>query len=148
MDKIIMRKAISLDMADINQLQLDIFKGEQKIPAEMIPLSTDNAPQWWCVLYGSTIIGTVAAWKDKHQMHWGRFAVNPQYRGLHIGTKLARFSLEDLFNQGIEEIYMDARETTVKIICRMGGKIIGSPVPFYDGTVTPVVLYHKNYIEK
>jgi hypothetical protein len=39
---------------------------------------------------------------------------------------------------------MDARDVTVKIICGMGGKIAGEPTPFYDGTVTPIVL-HKNY---
>ncbi|MDF2567861.1 MAG: transcriptional regulator, MarR family, partial [Oscillospiraceae bacterium] len=94
---------------------------------------------------GTSIVGAVAAWKDNDQVHWGRFATKQNYRGLHIGTRLAQFSLDDLFSQRIEEIYMDARDITVKIICDMGGEIIGKPTKFYDGTVTPVVLRKKDY---
>ncbi len=47
---------------------------------------------------------------------------------------LAQFSMDDLFPQQIEEIYMDARDATVKIICNMGRKIIGKPIVFYEGT--------------
>ncbi|MDF2513074.1 MAG: transcriptional regulator, MarR family [Herbinix sp.] len=148
MNDLILRKATSLDMDDIIKLQLDVFKGEQKIPAVMIPLAEESSPQWWCALLDTSIVGAVAAWMDNNQVHWGRFATNQSYRGLRIGTKLAQFSLEDLFSQGIEEIYMDARDATVKIICDMGGKIIGEPADFYDGKVTPVILYKKDYGRK
>lgn len=145
MNELILRKATYLDMEDIIQLQLEVFKGEQKIPAEIIPLSAENSPQWWCALLGTSIVGAVAAWNDNNQVHWGRFATRQSYRGRHIGTKLAKFSLDDLFSGGIEEVYMDARDATVKIICNMGGKIIGEPAEFYDGTVTPVILYKEDY---
>lgn len=44
-----------------------------------------------------------------------------------------------------EEIYMEAREVTVAIICRLGGQVAGKPVPFYKGTVTPVRLHRDDY---
>lgn len=45
-----------------------------------------------------------------------------------------------------DEIHMTARDTTVKIVCEMGGKITGEPYPFYAGNVTPVILKKKNYM--
>ena len=145
MDNLILRKAYIKDMEEILQLQIDVFEGEQRIPSELIPLPEEKSPQWWCALIGTTIVGAVAAWKEENQIHWGRFATRQNYRGLHIGTKLARYSLEDLFSQQIEEIYMDARDATVKIICNMGGRIFGKPIEFYDGTVTPIVLEEKEF---
>lgn len=147
MKDIILKKAAASDLKDILQLQQDIFTQEQKIPASMIPLPAQSAPQWWCALMNGFIVGAVAAWKQEDQMHWGRFAVMPAYRGLHIGTRLARFSLDDLFARQIEEIHMEAREATVKIICDLGGKVVGTPTAFYVGTVTPVVLSRKDYLE-
>ena len=62
-----------------------------------------------------------------------------------LGPKLARYSFEDLFGQNVDKIYMTARDTTVKIVCDMGGEIIGEPQSFYEGNVTPVVLKRENY---
>ncbi len=146
MNEVILRKATYLDMENIMQLQEEVFTGEQKIPSAMIPLSDENSPQWWCALLGTSIVGAVAAWKENNQVHWGRFATRQNYRGLRIGTKLARFSLEDLFCQGIEDIYMDARAVTVKVICNMGGKIMGEETEFYNDTITPVVLHKNDYM--
>lgn len=143
-----LRKATDLDMSNIIQLELDVFNCEQQIPSAMIPLPADNSPQWWCALLDTSIVGAVAAWKDNNRVHWGRFATRRNYRKLHIGQKLAQFSLEDLFSQGVEEIYIDARDITVKIVCNMGGKIIGEPTFFYDSNITPVVLYKKDYHSK
>lgn len=74
-------------------------------------------------------------------MHWRRFVVLPSLRGQKIGPKLARYSFEDLFEQNVDEIHMTARDTTVKIVCDMGGKITGEPQSFYEGNVTPVYLH-------
>ena len=49
---------------------------------------------------------------------------------------------------GIDKIYMDARDVTVKIVCGMGGHIIGETYKFYKGNVTPVVLEKKDYVKK
>ena len=40
---------------------------------------------------------------------------------------------------------MEAREATVAIICRLGGRVVGKPVAFYKGTVTPVRLHRDDY---
>lgn len=145
---LILRKASDLDMGNIIQLEVDVFNCEQQIPSALIPIPAENSPQWWCGLLDTSIVGAVAAWEDKNRVHWGRFATRQNYRGLHIGQKLAQFSLEALFSQGIEEIYMDARDITVKIVCDMGGKIIGKSTNFYESSVTPVVLYKKDYYRR
>ena len=69
----------------------------------------------------------------------------PGLPGRHIGSRLARFSFDDLFAMGVDSIRMDARETTVRIVCGMGGRIVGEPAAFYRGTVTPVVLERHAY---
>jgi len=58
---------------------------------------------------------------------------------------LAEFSFHDLFSQQGESIYMDAREAAVKIVRKIGGKIIGKATPFYEVTVTPVVLHKEDF---
>ena len=143
MDNLIFRRAVSRDMGDILQMELDVFAGEQKIPVTLIPLPAEKFPRWWCASIDTSIVGAVAAWKENDQIHWGRFAIGKSYRGLHIGTKLARYSLDDLFSQQVEEVYIDARDATVKIICNLGGNIIGEPITFYNDDVTPVILKKK-----
>lgn len=145
MQEVTIREATSMDMSDIMKLQVKVFAGEQEIPEDIIEVIGEDVTRWWCAAIDSLVVGAVAAWKEDNQIHWGRFAVNNTYRGKQIGTRLARHSLEALFSQGVEEVYMDARDATVGIICSMGGKIIGKPVPFYKGTVTPVVISREDY---
>ncbi|WP_333648504.1 GNAT family N-acetyltransferase [Lacrimispora sp.] len=145
MQELVVRKATNLDMNDIMKLQVNVFSGEQKIPENMIEVIGEETVQWWCVTVNSSLVGAVAAWREDKQTHWGRFAVNSDYRGKQIGTALAKYSLEDLFSQGVKEVYMEAREATVKIICGMGGKIVGKPVSFYEGTITPVLICEEDY---
>jgi len=147
MNDLILRRAAPSDMNGLLQLQLDVFSGEQGIPSSMNPLPAESSPQWWCAFFGSELVGGVGAWRDHEEVHWGRYTIKPNYRGQHIGTKLARFSFEDLFSQGVKEIHMEAREITVRIICSLGGKITGEPKNFYLGTITPVVLYQTDYIK-
>lgn len=147
MSTLVFRKATDEDIDEINQLQVEIFNGEQNIPPEEIPLSGKAVPQWWCALQNGSVVGAVAAWQEHDQTHWGRFITRPDCRGMQIGTRLARFSFDELFSQQIEEVYMDARDATVKIICRLGGQIIGEPYAFFEGTVTPVVLRKEDYLK-
>ena len=142
------KRAMLQDMEAILELQVSVFEGEQKIPSELICSPGDNFLQWWCALEETNIVGAVAAWHENGQVHWGRFAVDPKCRGHQIGTRLARFSLEDLFSRGFDEIYMEAREVTVKIICGMGGTVAGEPTKFYEGTITPVTVTRNNYFFK
>ena len=145
MKDVVFKKATDLDMEDIIKLEIDIFEGEQEIPAKLIPIPLENRPQWWCALLDETVIGAIAAWQEDGKIHLGRFAISPKYRRLHIGTDLVTYSIDDLFSQRIEEIHIEAREITVKIICDMGAKITGEPIEFYKGTVTPMILCKKDY---
>ena len=91
------------------------------------------------------LCAAAAAWQEGSETHWGRFVVLPAFRGRHIGSRLARFSFDDLLAMGGDRIRMAARETTVRIVCGMGGRIVGEPAAFYRGTVTPVVLERHAY---
>ncbi len=64
----------------------------------------------------------------------------------YIEQGIPEDDVQALFAEGIDEIHMTARDTTVKIVCEMGGKISGEPYPFYAGNVTPVILKKKNYM--
>ena len=142
----IYRRARFTELEKIIALQSNIFHTEQGIPEDDVNEFLSRNPICWCAEQDGEICGTAIAWKADGIVHWGRFVVIPSMRGRKIGPKLARYSFEDLFEQGVEEIYMTARDTTVKIVCNMGGEITGKPVPFYDGKVTPVVLKRENYL--
>lgn len=145
MDTIIYRRAIKEDYTKIIILQSNIFHIEQGIPEDDVAEFLERNPICWCAELDGEIIGTAIAWKEAGVMHWGRFVVDSSMRGRKIGPKLARYSFEDLFRQDVDEIHMTARDTTVKIVCDMGGKVNGEPQSFYGGNVTPVVLKRENF---
>lgn len=145
MNDLILRRASSEDMDRILQLQVRVFEGEQGIPASLVPISEENSPIWWCAYMAENLVGAVAAWDFETQMHLGRYAIQPDYRGLHIGTRLAQFAIEDIFSRTIDKLYIEARDITVKIISKMGGEVVGEPSKFYDGMVTPMILSKENY---
>jgi len=145
MKDIIYRRAYEKEIPLIISIQTEVFCGEQGIPEELIDVFMEKEPVCWCAEYNGKIIGTVSSWIEDGVTHWGRFVVLPEYRRRHIGTNLARFTFDDIFSQGIDSIYMEARETTVSIVCSMGGVVTGETVEFFEGTVTPVILEKKNY---
>lgn len=142
---IVFRKAKKKDFPQIIDLQTKIFNGEQKIPSEAISAFLSKKPQCWCAVFNDMIIGAVAAWKEDNVVHWGRFVTDPDHKGNRIGSKIVQLSFDDLFADGVYEIYMEAREVTANIVCKMGGEIVGEPQPFYVGTVIPVILRKSNY---
>ena len=144
--EIIYRRANENEYPQIIAMQSHVFHLEQGIPEDDVVQFLERNPICWCAEQNGEICGTAIAWMEHGIMHWGRFVVIPSMRGQHIGPALARYSFEDLFSQGVDEIHMTARDTTVKIVCDMGGKITGEPYPFYNGNVTPVVLKRENYI--
>ena len=106
-----------------------VFSREQDIPKELIPLEyTDQ--HWWCIRYENEIVGTVAAWNDNGEWHWGRLAVNTSRRGLGLGKQLAVGSFSDLFKLGVNEIVIDARDITVNLLKSLGGKVTGETEVF------------------
>lgn len=145
MEGMIFRRARQEELPRILRMQTDVFSGEQGIPCDDIDTFLQKKPLCWCAEQNGKIYAAAAAWYENGQLHWGRFVVFPLMRGRHIGTKLARCCFDDLFLQGAETIYMDARDATVKIVCAMGGETTGKPHSFYKGNVTPVMLQKQNY---
>ena len=148
MNKVTFQAALPEDLPEIMALQVQVFAGEQQIPEPLVRSVQDAHPQWWCAMQNGKLLGTVAAWQENGVTHWGRFAVQPAFRGQGIGKQLARYSMEQLFAQQVQRIYMEAREATVHIICQMGGVVIGPAEPFFVGTVTPVELTSKNFTQR
>ncbi|MBQ6621354.1 MAG: GNAT family N-acetyltransferase [Mogibacterium sp.] len=142
------RKATAADMEGIMQLVCDIFDFEQGIPREMNAIGPERAPQWWCATDEETgeVIGAVASYEAEGKTHLGRFVIRPDHRGAHLGTKLMRFAIEDLFAQGREILYTESRPQTVRILQRLGGKITGEPFEFFEGTCTPIDIRREDYI--
>ena len=146
MENIIFRRAHREEMPRIMAMQADVFSGEQGIPSEDVDAFMAKDPVCWCAESDGKLYAAAAAWKENNEIHWGRFVVFPAARGQHIGTRLARFSFAELFQEGVDQIYMDARDATVKIVCGMGGKIVGEPYKFYEGNVTPVILTRDDFL--
>ena len=138
--EVLFRRAVPSEKAALQKLQIDVFSGEQGIPPGEVPVLPSLAPQYWCAVKGSVPIGAVAAWREEGKIHWGRFAVKKEYRGQHIGQELALYSLRDLFSQQVDAIYLGARDATVKLMEKWGGKVIGASSFFHGSAITPVIL--------
>nr|WP_300003103.1 GNAT family N-acetyltransferase [uncultured Cedecea sp.] len=130
--------------ADVQQLLLHIFTEEQNIPEELIPISENYQSKWWVARAGEYLLGAVACWQENEQYHWGRFCVDPAYRGLGIGKKLALKSLQDMFLE-CSEVIIDARDITVNLIRQFGGEVTGEARNFYGMAVTPMRLEKKRF---
>ncbi|SHN60310.1 GNAT family N-acetyltransferase [Desulfitobacterium chlororespirans] len=127
------------------KLATEVFTGEQNIPAESVPLQNDLKPIWWCARAGEDIIGIAAAWKEEEQWHWGRFAVDKRLRGIGLGQKIAVYSLKEMFSLYTEELYVEAREVTLKMLLKFGCKVLGEAEDFYGETITPIVLNKESF---
>ncbi|MDS1003297.1 bifunctional helix-turn-helix transcriptional regulator/GNAT family N-acetyltransferase [Clostridium sporogenes] len=135
-------------LEDAIKLTTEVFHCEQNIPKELIPINKDLKPLWWCARVGEDIIGVVACWQENNQWHWGRFAIDKRLRGLGIGKKMAAFSLNEIFNLDVEEVFIDARDVTVTILKKLGCEVLGEPIDFYGEPVTPVVMNKKDFMNK
>lgn len=123
--------------SDADHLIYETFANEQNIPGDLISIPDEYESKWWIARSGEYILGAVACWIHNNEFHWGRFAVDPVYRGLGIGKKLAAASLNECFLQ-TDEILMEARDATVKIISQLGGEISGETFDFHGMPVTPM----------
>ena len=133
-------------MDEALQLLRDVFYGEQNIPVELHPLPEQRKPVWWFAHIDSQMVGVVAGWTVDGEWHWGRFAVPRKLRGTGIGKKLATFSIREIFGLGAEEIYIEARDVTVGILQKLGGRILGEPMDFHGDPVTPMVLKKIDFL--
>ena len=142
----VIRRAQPEDMELILALTGQIFEEEQQIPREMNSIPAEKQPQWWCMEQDGEIVGTAALYREGEQWHMGRITIAPQLRGQHKGTYLLRAVLTQIFGQGVDNIFLEARDATVHILCGMGAEIVGEPVPFYRGNVTPIVLTRTAFL--
>lgn len=145
MQEITIRKAAPSDLSAIVAMQNAAFHGEQGIPEDSVENFSKKEPLCWCAFLGAEMVGTVAAWQEEGRTHVGRFVVDPAHRGHHIGKRLICAAFEDLFAEGAEELYMEARAVTVKLVESIGGKAVGETVPFFGGTITPMTLAWEDY---
>ena len=125
----------------------NIFHEEQNIPKELIPLKNENQ-EWWCIMQCDEIVGIVAAWKTDSEWHWGRLAVHHKLRGQVLGKKLAMESLDECFRMGIDKVKINARDITVDMILKLGGKITGKKDTFYEQPITPMEIEKRNFAYK
>jgi len=128
------------------ELLVQTFSNEQHIPRHLVPLSKSKSPKWWCVRVGEEVIGAVAAWQESGQWHWGRFAVDKNLRGLGIGKSMAIESITELFAGVADVIIIDARDITVGIIEKLGGKQTRPRFDFYGEPVTPMQLEKDDFL--
>lgn len=135
-------------MDEALRLLRDVFYGEQNIPVELHPLPDHMKPVWWIALNGKEMVGVACGWIDQGEWHWGRFAVPPRLRGFGIGKKLAAFSIHEIFELGAETIHIEARDVTVGILQKLGGKIIGAPTDFHGDPVTPMILTKQDFTDR
>ena len=103
-------------------------------------LPAGKNPQWYCAADDGKIIGTIAFFQESDGFHAGRFAIEPSYRGRHIGSDLVVYAFRDMFRTGTNEIIMEGRPTTVHILTGFGAEITGDAFPFYDSTCTPMII--------
>lgn len=140
------RRAAPSDMSAILTLTAQIFEGEQQIPHEMNPIPAEKQPQWWCMEQNGALVGTAALYREGEVWHMGRITVAPQLRGQHKGTFLLETVLTDVFGQGVEQVFLEARDATVHILRHFGAEIVGEPFAFYRGNVTPILLKRTDFL--
>ena len=138
-------RAEEKDMAQIMALVTDVFTGEQGIPAEMHPIARERQPVWWCLCDGERIAGAAAAYLDEGRWQMGRICIAPDVRGCGWGEKLLRHALGDVFAMGADEVHMEARDATVRIVLRLGGEIAGAPFAFFGADCTPLVVRREKF---
>ncbi len=135
-------------MEDAIKLATKVFTDEQNIPSELVPVNEELKPIWWCARVGEDIIGVTAAWSEENKWHWGRFAVDKRVRGIGIGNKIAMFSLQEIFNIGADEIFIEARDITLRMLEKLGCEVVGEAENFYGEPVTPIIIQKCSFINK
>lgn len=140
------RKANGKEKEKAVQAACDVFFDEQNIPKEMTVIKEELSPIWWGAFSGEELVGTVAAYKENNKQHMGRLTVTQSARGNGLATKLVKTALTELFNEGANEVFLDAREATKRIILHLGGEVIGEEYPFFKSTCVPVKITKEAFL--
>lgn len=114
------RRASDADMDAVLAFAAQIFADEQDIPKELNFIPADKQPQWWCMEQDGELVGTAAIYREGGQWHMGRITVARRLRGQHKGTFLLKRVLDDVFAQGVDNIFLEARDATVHILTGFG----------------------------
>lgn len=139
------RRAAEVDRDAVLALASQIFADEQQIPREMNFIPAEKQPQWFCMEQDGALVGTAAVYREGGMWHMGRITVVPALRGQHKGTFLLKSVLDEVFAQGVDEIFLEARDATVHILQGFGAEIVGEPFAFYRGSVTPILLKRADF---
>lgn len=145
MKNLIVRRARHAEVPVLMDMQTKIFSEEQGIPAALVREVTGRDPHFWVAVLDGRVVGGAASWTEENGVHLGRFVVTPPLRARHIGRRILRCAFDELFADGAERVHMEARDVTVRLVCAMGGEVVGDPVPFFIGDVTPVLLEKSAY---
>jgi len=132
------RKSLPHEIDSIMDLVVRTFTGEQGIPKDLNYLPSDKNPRWYCAVDNGKVIGSIAFFQESDGWHAGRFAIEPSYRGHHIGTELLIYAFRDMLSSVADEIIMEGRPATVHILTGLGAEVTGKPFPFYKSTCTPL----------
>lgn len=141
------RRASDADIDAVLAFAAQIFADEQDIPKELNFIPADKQPQWWCMEQDGELVGTAAIYREGGQWHMGRITVARRLRGQHRGTFLLKRVLDDVFAQDVDNIFLEARDTTVHILTGFGAEIAGEPFAFYCGNVTPMILTRTAFLQ-
>ena len=141
------RRAEQAEMQAVLAFAAQIFADEQQIPREMNVIPAEKQPQWFCMEQDGVLAGTAAVYREGGRWHMGRITVTPSLRGQHRGTFLLKRVLDDVFAQDVDNIFLEARDTTVHILTGFGAEIAGEPFAFYCGNVTPMILTRTAFLQ-
>ena len=119
------RRAEQAEMQAVLAFAAQIFADEQQIPREMNVIPAEKQPQWFCMEQDGVLAGTAAVYREGGRWHMGRITVAPSLRGQHRGTFLMKSVLTEVFAQGVDEIFLEARDATVHILRGFGAQIAG-----------------------
>ena len=125
----------------------DVFYLEQDIPKELTVIGDELSPVWWGAFLKNELIGTIAAYKENGEQHLGRLTVSQAARGNGLATKLVKTALNELFDNGAKEVFLDAREATKRIILHLGGEVIGTEYRFFNSTCVPVRITREQFLK-
>lgn len=138
------RKPLPEELPAIIKQTEDIF-AEQGIPAEILPLYPEQNPVWYAGYEEGELVGAIATFQENGETHLGRFTVSHKFQGRHMGTEIMLYAVEDAFASGVEKLVGDARDTSIHILCKHGGRTTSEPHQFYIGNATNFEICAKDY---
>lgn len=140
------RRAEQAEVQAVLAFAAQIFADEQQIPREMNVIPAEKQPQWFCMKQDGVLAGNGGSLPRGRQVAYGPHHGRAVPRGQHRGTFLMKSVLTEVFAQGVDEIFLEARDATVHILRGFGAQIAGEPFAFYRGRVTPILLKRTDFV--